>query len=373
MGIGLILLSHGSRLKESTDRFLSLLVERSSFLLPPGARISVAHLQFGKPDLQEAVEGLARSGCRDILVLPFFLLPGRHPHLDVPRLVEEVSRSNPEINITLAPSLGEQPWMFEVVSRWILDAMPRETFPREAALSSLSGREIREKSLAFTRSIADGAYPSPGDGWRSKEVVARVVHATGDPSIAASLRFTPGAVNKGLSALLEKRAVIVDVKMVKVGVDSRLLEELGCPLHCAVEEAGEESGEHTKAYLGMRKLADKLEGALVAVGNAPTALLSLIDMVLEGVAHPSMVIGMPVGFVQAVEAKRRLLETGIPCVVVDGTRGGSPAAVATLNCLLDMAARASRGEYGSFGEPVHHKTVPESEKGGSGIDVNKGI
>lgn len=341
MDIGIVLLDHGSQYQNEVDRYLSDLAERSSFLLPETSRIVVAHLQFGKPDLLDAVEELAASGVREILVFPFFLLPGKHPRHDVPLLVEEVSRRHPGLSVTLAPSLGEQPWLFEMVARWIYGALPVKALQGDPDHAHPVGKKIREKSLAFARSLLGDSVTATEDAPCLREIAARVIHATGDPSMAACLRCSPRAVEAGLAALAGKKPVVVDVKMVKAGVNGEYLERSGCPLFCAVEEAGQPPDGHTRASWGMRRLGGVLDGALVAVGNAPTALLSLVEMVQEGVATPSLVIGMPVGFVKAMEAKRRLVELGIPYIVSEGTRGGSPAAAATLNCLLAMAKSKS--------------------------------
>lgn len=361
MRAGLVLLSHGSRRGKSVDDFLYRLAEKAAFLLPKDLKLAVAHLQFSRPDFLEAVEELVKEGYRRILVFPLFLLPGRHPCEDVPALVREASGKHADVEVELCPSLGEQPWFFEVVARWVLDALPADLKVPTAYRVAMSGPEITEMSLTFVEGLIReaNAHPKGGDGlW---EITTRIVHATGDPSLAASLRITPDALERGLTALLAKKPLIVDVEMVKAGVNRHLLNRLGCPLICAVETAGHAPANTTRTSWGIKRLAPRLEGALVAVGNAPTALISLLETVQEGMAAPSLVIGMPVGFVQAVVAKDLLKSSGIPFITLEGTKGGSSAAVATINCLLDMAAR--RLMEGSERSSGHPSATP-SENGG---------
>ncbi len=346
MDTGLIILDHGSRRKKAVDDFLLSLAERASFLVPGDLKLAVAHLQFGRPDLKEAVDGLVRAGCRRIYVFPFFLLPGRHPSEDVPAIVEETAREHAGIEIRICPSLGEQPWLFEMVARWIIENLSAELRATLTQRAPLSGPEIADMSLDFAKGLAREALRPSCKGEEVLEIAARLIHATGDPSLAYFLRYSPDALERGIAALEAKGPVIVDVAMVKAGINRHLLERLGCHLYCAVEEAENPPSGTTRASWGMIRLASRLKGALVAVGNAPTALLSLLELIRDGVAAPSLVIGMPVGFVQAMEAKDLLKASGIPFVVLEGTKGGSAAAAAALNCLLGMAARKSVEDEG---------------------------
>jgi hypothetical protein len=134
--------------------------------------------------------------------------------------------------------------------------------------------------------------------------------------------------------------------MVRAGIDRRRAAALGCRVSCAIDapEVREqaEAERLPRAVLAMRHLAPELHGGVAVIGNAPTALLSLLDMVDAGQVRPALIIGMPVGFVAAAEAKSELLRRDVPYITVEGTRGGTPLAVAAVNTLLRRATAAER-------------------------------
>lgn len=175
-------------------------------------------------------------------------------------------------------------------------------------------------------------------------VVSRIVRAEGDPGIASAVRFSAGAVERGVTALRGGALVITDVRMVEVGISRALLSTLGVSTRCQIDTPGVASRARregtTRAVAAMRELAAHSDGAVVAVGNAPTALLALLDLINEGKAKPALVIGMPVGFVACAESKEELARSGVPYILVWHRRGGSSAAAATVNALLAMAKEA---------------------------------
>lgn len=174
------------------------------------------------------------------------------------------------------------------------------------------------------------------------EIVARVAYATGDPALAAAVRLHPDAVPAGVAALRAGRPIVVDVKMVRVGISRRHAGPLGCRVRCAIDDpvvaARAAANGLPRAVEAMRRLVPEMDGAVVVIGNAPTALLAVLDLVDAGTVRPALIIGMPVGFVAAAEAKAELMARPVPWITVEGTRGGTPAAVAAVNTLLRRAA-----------------------------------
>lgn len=173
-------------------------------------------------------------------------------------------------------------------------------------------------------------------------VVCRIVRAEGDPEIARSVRFSAGAVGKGLEAIRAGAEVVTDVRMVEVGISKMLLAALNIRTLCQIDTPGaaaraQEEGT-TRSVAAMRELAPSLDGAVVAIGNAPTALLALLDLIAERGVRPALVIGMPVGFVACAEAKEELVRSPVPYISIMDRRGGSSAAAATVNALLSLAA-----------------------------------
>jgi precorrin-8X/cobalt-precorrin-8 methylmutase len=202
----------------------------------------------------------------------------------------------------------------------------------------LPADEIERTSLARIEELAGQALPAdPG----LRHVARRVVYAAGDPGLAGLVRLHADVVTAGVAALVAGRPVVVDVAMVAAGLRGEGLARLGCPVLVAVAEpnvaeAARAAGT-TRSAMGMRLLGDRLAGALVAIGNAPTALLELLDLLDAGCAAPAAIVGMPVGLVAAAESKDELMRRSTPFATVIGTRGGSPLAAAAVNALLELA------------------------------------
>ena len=211
--------------------------------------------------------------------------------------------------------------------------------------------EIEARSIALVERLTPRL---PSDA-AEREVVVRLVHATGDPEVAASVRMSPGAVAAGAAALRAGRPIFVDVGMALAGISRRLADRLGCRVSClldlpGVAEEARRSGS-TRAAAAVWLAGPQLSGGVVAIGNAPTALLSLLDLVDAGRARPALVVGMPVGFVAAAESKAELARRAVPFITIEGTRGGSAVAAAACNALLRLAVdgwqpQDARGEGG---------------------------
>lgn len=178
----------------------------------------------------------------------------------------------------------------------------------------------------------------------TEAVVKRVIHATADFEFADNLRFTPGAVAQGIQALGRKVPIVTDTNMALAGVSKPSLKTLGVEAVCfmaheTVIQRARETGT-TRAAAAMDLAAERCPGAILAVGNAPTALLEIAALLERGL-RPSLVIGVPVGFVNVVESKERVLAAcqrfGVPAIVALGRKGGSTVATAIVNALLYTA------------------------------------
>lgn len=170
-------------------------------------------------------------------------------------------------------------------------------------------------------------------------ILKRVIHTTADFDYADNLYFSPDAVQLAIDALKGGATVVTDTQMVLAGINKRTLEKLGGRACCFmsdadVAEAAKEQGV-TRARVSMDKAARLGENVIFAIGNAPTALIRLRDMIDEGY-RPKLVIGVPVGFVNVVASKELILETGVPCIVARGRKGGSNVAACIVNALLYM-------------------------------------
>ncbi|HUY87848.1 MAG TPA: precorrin-8X methylmutase [Pirellulales bacterium] len=170
-------------------------------------------------------------------------------------------------------------------------------------------------------------------------VVRRAIHSTADFEFARTLRFAPGAIRSGIEAIRAGRSIVADVQMVQAGINKPGLKKFGGEVYCFISDddvmaAAKESGL-TRAIMSMRKAAKQLPGAMYAIGNAPTALLELVQ--LADVARPSLVVGAPVGFVSAAESKDELSQTRLPFITALGRKGGTPVAVSIVNALIRLA------------------------------------
>ena len=196
------------------------------------------------------------------------------------------------------------------------------------------GQELSEKGIALES--------------ETEAVVKRVIHTTADFDYASTLAFSPDCIEKACALLKAGAHIVTDTNMAVSGINKKALSSLGGDVHCfmACEEVAKEASERsvTRAYVSMEK-AFSIDAPLIfAVGNAPTALVSLCDQMEKGLL-PRLVIGVPVGFVN-VEASKELLEKtcaekDVPYIVNRGRKGGSTVAVAICNALLYMV-NASR-------------------------------
>lgn len=179
-----------------------------------------------------------------------------------------------------------------------------------------------------------------------QQVVMRIVHSLGMPELAEKVRFSENACQVIRTALTNKAPILCDVEMVKQGITKRLLsEEPLCFLNRAeTVNLAREKGE-TRSMAALHFWLSHLENSVVIIGNAPTALFRLLEMLDQGAPKPAAVIGMPVGFVGAAESKEALWQTykelGIECITLLGNQGGSAVAAASCNALL----RCNINEY----------------------------
>jgi len=203
------------------------------------------------------------------------------------------------------------------------------------------GRSIEDDSFAIIDAEA-GGHAFGAAEW---QVVRRVIHATADFEFKALMHFHPQAVGAGIEALRGGCPVLVDVKMIAAGLNEARLTSYGCTVVSYISDedviATAKANNSTRAIEAMRKAhrLGKLDGAVVAIGNAPTALLETVRLVQEAGARPALVIGVPVGFVSAAESKEAALSLETPHIVARGRKGGSPIAVAIIHALLLLAAQ----------------------------------
>lgn len=204
-----------------------------------------------------------------------------------------------------------------------------------------AGRAIEHDSFAIIDAEA-GPHSYTAEQW---PLVRRMIHANADFEFNGLTAFHPNAMQAGLAAVLKGGTPIVaDVEMICVGLSKPRLKHFGMTTHHyisdddVIEQAKAE--ETTRAVQAMRKAhrAGKLDGAIIGIGNAPTALIEVIRLIREEGAKPALIVGMPVGFVSAAESKDLLMTVDdVPWVAIKGRKGGSTLVVAAIHALLGLA------------------------------------
>ena len=174
-------------------------------------------------------------------------------------------------------------------------------------------------------------------------VIKRVIHTTADFDYADNLVFSPHAVSRGIEALKNGCDVVTDTQMGRSGINKTVLEKLGGQVHCYMSDpdvaAEAKARGVTRAVVSMEKAVRSDKPTIFAIGNAPTALIRLRELIQEGKGNPVLVIGVPVGFVNVVESKEQLIATDIPHIVARGRKGGSNVAAAIVNAMIYQISR----------------------------------
>lgn len=206
----------------------------------------------------------------------------------------------------------------------------------------ISPQSIEQESFRQIRELTN----LDGLSREQQQVVMRIVHSVGIPEVAEQVRFSTNACESGLAALAANAPILCDVEMVKQGVTKRMIAQ---PPLCYLNDPrtvtrAKDNGE-TRSMAALHYWQEELTGSVVIIGNAPTALFRLLEMIEQGAPKPALIIGMPVGFVGAAESKQALWDVheqlGIECITLLGRMGGSAVSAATCNALL----RCLKGEW----------------------------
>ena len=205
-------------------------------------------------------------------------------------------------------------------------------------MQTRKGQSIEDESMQIIENEI-GSHPYNEQEW---PIVRRIIHSTADFDFARDNKiiFQKNAVQSGLDALKNGCSIIVDVNGIVGLMNKQKPKDFGNNVICNISEPSliEESKKKnkTRAQMSMRMAKEDMNGGIVVIGNAPTALLEVMEMVKEGITKPALVIGIPVGFVSAVESKEELAKMDIPFITNQGRKGGSPCASAIVNALYKL-------------------------------------
>jgi len=343
--VGLILIGHGSKLphnRENLEKIATMLRNRDRF-----KTVEIAFMVRDTPTVNEAVDMIAERGISKIVLIPAFLAPGVHTTEDIPGLID-VKEKEPKlkakgIELVYGEPIGSDERIAEILEEKALKALGQEVKKdseiMDAYSVSASGKIVDKSMMLIRQAIGDVLAELPKD---KVPIVERVVHTTADPEFAKLLEISDQAVKAGVEAIKTGAKVVTDVKMVKAGINEARLKKFGSKIYTymnderAMELAKKE--DLTRSAAAMRlAIEDGLDGAIILIGNAPTAVFELVDQIRAGKVKPALIIAVPVGFVGATESKEAVEKLSIPYVVTRGRRGGSTIAVAVFNALLTLA------------------------------------
>ena len=174
-------------------------------------------------------------------------------------------------------------------------------------------------------------------------IVRRVIHSTADFDFAGkqAIKFSPDSIKNGINALKQGCCIVTDVHgvsgLLSKAESAYFKNRIICKISDPDVAESAKNAQTTRAQASMRACAEELNGGIVAIGNAPTALLEIIKMANEGVCNPALIVGIPVGFISAVESKNDLALTNLPYITNMGRKGGSPSAAAIINAIYKLA------------------------------------
>ena len=200
-------------------------------------------------------------------------------------------------------------------------------------------QEIESRSLAVIDAEVPEPRPFAGDEW---VVARRMIHTTADFDLLAHIRFHPAAIASGVEALLAGADIVTDTRMALSGIPVRRLEPLKCRVRCLIDDPAvakrARSEGVTRAWAAVDEVMAHGGADIFVIGNAPTALYRLLDWMGRGARPPRLIVGMPVGFVNAAESKDLLMaQDAIPYITIAGRKGGSSLAASVINALLKLA------------------------------------
>ena len=206
-------------------------------------------------------------------------------------------------------------------------------------IENIKPMDIEKRSFEIITEILGDTPINP----ENELVIKRVIHTTADFEYVQNLVFSDHAVLKGIEALRSGCDIVTDTQMAKSGINKTILGRLGGHVHCFMSDTdvAAEAKERgiTRAIVSMERAAKLPKPCIFAIGNAPTALISLHEQIIAGTLNPALIIGVPVGFVNVVESKEMIIESGVPHIVARGRKGGSNVAAAICNAMLYQILR----------------------------------
>lgn len=326
----IILIGHGSPKKDANNiELVGKLLHRAIHPACDHRCVRVAYLQFSEPDIMGTIKECVDDGAERVILHPYFLSSGMHVTKDIPEMIREAGKMYPHVQFTYTEPLGIHEKLVQVVME------------RINAVSFAVPEDIEKRSFEIISEEIDLGDVPP----EQVPIIKRVIHSTADFEFKRTLMFHPDAIRTGIEAIRAGKDILTDIEMVKAGIGKKLLGRWGGKVICTIGDddvvaASAETGR-TRSEISMeRGIADNI--GIVAIGNAPTALLKVIELFnskpeLSALKSRILTVGVPVGFVKALESKSLLATQSFPFITNLSQKGGTPVAVAIVNALLRMA------------------------------------
>jgi precorrin-8X/cobalt-precorrin-8 methylmutase len=327
----IILIGHGSPKKDANN--IELIGRLLHSAIHPNCSsncVKVAYLQFAEPGIADAIKECIQSGAKRIVIHPYFLSSGMHVTKDIPEIIKEAKDMYSDREFIYTEPLGIHEKLVHVVMERIHTA------------NGLKPEDIEKRSFEIISEEADLSCLPP----EQLPIIKRVIHATADFEFKDTLMFHPDAIRTAIDAIKAGKNILTDVEMVKTGIIKRWLEPYGGKVICNINDEdvvrlSKDTGK-TRSEIAIEKaLQENSNIGIIAIGNAPTALLKVIEM-FNSPIHPFthsqiLVVGVPVGFVKALESKALLAAQKFPFITNLSRKGGTPVAVAIINALLKIS------------------------------------
>ena len=350
--VGLILIGHGSKLphnRENLEKLAEMLRKRSGFGI-----VEIAFMIRDTPTIPQAIDTLAKKSVSKIVLVPVFLAPGVHTTQEIPELIDvkakESQLSKAGIKMFYGEPIGADECIAVILEEKALKALGQKSAEhRHATFSATvtekptspeSSNKIYEASMKLIRpEIKEILAKVPKN---QAPIIERVVHTTADPEFAKLLVISDKAVEAGTAAIRAGAKIVTDVKMIKAGISMPRVKQFGGEILTYIDDpratkmANEQSITRSTAAMHLAA-QDGLDGAIILIGNAPTAAFELAEQIQKGAAKPALIVAVPVGYVGAAESKETIAKLPIPFIITRGRKGGSTIAVAIFNALLVMA------------------------------------
>lgn len=345
--VGLVLVGHGSKLpynKENLEKLANILRKKSRFKI-----VEVSFIVRDRPKIPEAIENVIKQGAKKVVLIPTFLAHGVHTEQDIPEIIglkeEEYKLKAQGVEIIYGEPLGSDERIADIIEEKASKALGqefKEVHIKHDKYTFTASNNMFNTSINIVKQVLSDTLEKIPETYAT--IIERVVHATANPEFAKLLFISEKAVEAGVNAIKSGSNVIVDVKMVKAGINEVRLKRFGGRIltyiddERAIKLADQES--ITRAAAAMRlAISEGVDGSIIIVGNSPTAAFELASAVKQGLIKPALIIATPVGFIGAAKSKEAISHLPIPFIIVNGPKGGSAVAVAIFNALLSIVER----------------------------------